>query len=96
VAILLEKNRNMTKKDRKSNPNGYLSYAIASFRDKWKNAFRLRRRERIEVQATTFIAVCLHFRSSFFALFFRGFCTPLGCRINGAGGRGGTPLNEFN
>ena len=35
-----------------------------------ESAFRLRRRERIEVQAPDFLALCLHFCSPIFASFF--------------------------
>ena len=59
---------------------------ISSFPRKWKTAFRLRRRERIEVQATRFLALCLHFYPSFFASFFDGFWAPLGALIHGVGG----------
>ena len=51
---------------------------IFKFSSKWESAFRLRRRERIEVQATTFLALCPHFWSSFFTLCFGGFLDPLG------------------
>ena len=43
---------------------------LGVFSRKCESAFRLRRRERIEVQAPDFLAPCLHFCSSFFALFF--------------------------
>ena len=71
-------------------------HEILSFSRKWKSAFRLRRRERIGVQAPDFLALCLHFGSPFFALFFGGFLVPLGARFQWVGDRAGTPLNEFN
>ena len=61
VAILLEKNRNMTKQIQKGNPDGYFSCAIASFPEKMQNAFRLHRRERIKVRATHFLSWRMHF-----------------------------------
>ena len=63
--------------------NGCIFDGISSFPRKWETAFRLRRRERIEVQATHVLAVCLHFRPSFFASFFNGFWDPLGAQIHG-------------
>ena len=58
--------------------------------------FRLRRRERIEVQAIHFLAVCLHFCPSFFASFFAGFWTPPGIPKTEVGVTGGHPLLLFN
>ena len=43
---------------------------FSGFSRKCESAFRLRRRERIEVQAPDFLAPCLHFCSSILALFF--------------------------
>ena len=48
-----------------------------SFSRKCESAFRLRRRERIEVQAPTFLALCFHFPTAFFAWFFEGLWTPM-------------------
>ena len=87
---------NVNKRTEKGSPNTCIFDENLGFPRKWKSAFRLRRRERIEVQATTFNAECLDFCSSFFASFFRGFWTPPGAQILGVGGRGGHPLNEFN
>ena len=69
---------------------------FSGFSRKWESAFRLRRRERIEVQATNFPALCLHFLAFFFASFFSVFWTCLGARFEEVRGGGGTPLNEFN
>ena len=70
--------------------------AFPPFSRKCESAFRLRRRERIEVQAPDFLAPCLHFCSPFFASFFGVFLTSLGDQIHGVGGTGGTPLIMFN
>jgi len=72
---------------------------ISGFSRKWKNEFRLRRRERIGVQAINLLYFCLHFRSSFLASFLMVFGSPLELKkagSDGVGARGGTPLNEFN
>jgi hypothetical protein len=84
------------KSGEKGSPNTCLFDEISGFPRKWKNEFRLRRRERIGVQAINFLYFCLHFRSSFLASFFRGFWLPLEAQKGGVGDTGGTPLNEFN
>ena len=84
------------KRIEKGSPNTCLFDEISGFPRKWKSEFRLRRRERIGVQAINFLYFCLHFRSSFLASFFRGFWLPLEAQKGGVGDTGGTPLNEFN
>ena len=76
------------------------SFEFQVFSRKCKSAFGLRRRERIEVQAPTFLALCFHFCSPFFASFFSTFLDFLGSpdpRVQArVRVRGGDPLNEFN
>ena len=71
-------------------------FDFLGFSKKWESAFRLRRRERIDVQAPTFLALSFHFSTPFFASNFIVFWTPLGPPKSEVGARGGTPLNEFN
>ena len=72
-AAFLEKARKGTKKI--GNRNGCIFAGIPRFPRKYESALRLRRRERIEAQATTFLAACLHFGSSYFAWFVCSFRT---------------------
>jgi hypothetical protein len=58
------------KRREKGSWNGCIFNDFSGFSRKWESAFRLRRRERIEVQASDFLALCLHFGSPFFASFF--------------------------
>ena len=55
---------------------------ISSFSRKWKNEFRLRWHERIEVQTIHFLSLCPHFCPSFFLQFFHGFGPPFGASKN--------------
>ena len=84
------------KRIEKGSPNGCIFKGISRFPRKWESEFRLRRRERIEVNAMHFLSFCLHFCHTFLASFFRGFWLPLEAQKSGVGVRGGTPLNEFN
>ena len=51
---------------------------LSDFSREWESAFRLRRRERIEVQAPTFLALRFHFLTPFFATNFSVFGTSQG------------------
>ena len=60
---------------------------------KWQTAFGSRRRGRIEVWASCFHALGVHWRSLFLLLVFDVFWGPPGATFHGNGGRGGTPYN---
>ena len=62
-----------------------------SFSRKCESAFRLRRRERIEVQAPDFLAPCLHFCFPFFSSFFTVFGPPRGPQFQGSAAQPAPP-----
>ena len=87
------------KRAEKGSPNTCIFEGISRFPRKWESEFRLRRLERIEAHASHFLSLCSDFCTSFFSQFFHGFRAPLGAPKPSStkfGGRGGTPLNEFN
>ena len=58
----LEKAREKCKKEQKKGAEfNAFSMKFQVFSRKWESAFRLRRRERIEVQAPDFLVLCLNF-----------------------------------
>ena len=62
--------KKVQKKSEKGSWNGCISYDFWSFSGKCESAFRLRRRERIEVQAPDFVAPCFNFALPFLHRFF--------------------------
>ena len=83
------------KEEKKGAEMDVFSMMFRFFSRKWESAFRLRRRERIEVHAPTFLALYFHFSTPFFAPNFIAFWTPLGPPKSEVGGSAGTPLNAF-
>ena len=66
------------KRSEKGIPNTCIFDDIPGFPRKWKSEFRLRRRERIEVQTMHFLSLCSYLCSSIFSQFFRIFWASLG------------------
>ena len=66
---------------------------ISTLCAKWQTAFGSRRRGRIEVWASCFHALGVHWRSLFLLLVFDVFWGPPGAPFLGNGGRGATPYN---
>ena len=64
---------------------------ISTLCAKWQTAFGSRRRGRIEVWASCFHALGVHWRSLFLLLVFDVFWGPPGASFHGVGGRGGAP-----
>ncbi len=66
------------KRTEKGSPNTRIFDDISGFPRKWKSEFRLRRRERIEVQTIHFLSLCSYFCISIFSQFFHIFWASLG------------------
>ena len=74
--------KRVEKEEKKGAEIDVFSMICQVFSRKWESVFRLRRRERIEVQAPDLLALRPHFCTTFFTLFFMFFWMPWGAQIH--------------